>query len=81
MFFSLSILLFIESWLKKGFQDVELKCSSMIKELVLTVVGSESVSQTMEAKAREIASLIDDPNYVRCSRSSAHHMMIIHQCR
>ena len=61
----LSILLFIESWLKKGFPDEELKCSSMIKELVLAVLGFETVSETMEAKAREIASLIEDPENVR----------------
>jgi hypothetical protein len=60
------ILLFIERWLKKGFGDEKLKCSSMIKELVLAVVSSD----TMEAKAREIASLIEDPDYVRRSRSS-----------
>ena len=66
-----SILLFIESWLKKGFGDEELKCSLMIKELVLGLVGSELVSETMEAKAREIASLIEDPNYVRRSGSES----------
>jgi hypothetical protein len=63
-------LLFIESWLKKGFADEELKCSSMIKEFVLALADSESVSVTMETKAREIASLIDDPSYVRRSGSS-----------
>lgn len=62
---SLSILIFIESWLKKGFEDEGLKCSSMIKEFVLALVDSETVSETMQAKAREIASLIEDPNYVR----------------
>jgi hypothetical protein len=62
-------LLFIESWLKKGFEDEELKCSSMIKEFVLALVDSETISETMESKAREIASLIDDPDYVRRSRS------------
>lgn len=69
-----SILLFIESWLKKGFGDEELKCSSMIKEFILAPVvgGSESVSETLEAKAREIASLIEDPDYVRRSVSPIH---------
>jgi hypothetical protein len=62
-------LLFIESWLKKGFEDKELKCSSTIKEFVLALVGSETISETMESKAREIASLIDDPHFVRHSRS------------
>lgn len=58
------ILLFIESWLRKGFEDEELRCSSMIKEFVLAIVGSEA----MEAKAAEIARLIEDPDYVRrCS--------------
>jgi hypothetical protein len=41
----------------------------MIKEFALALVDS-SVSVTMETKAREIASLIDDPNYVRRSGSS-----------
>jgi hypothetical protein len=63
-------LLFIESWLKKGFEDEELKCSSMIKEFILALVGSETIAETTGSKAREIASLIDDPDYVRCSRSS-----------
>jgi serine/threonine protein kinase len=58
------ILLFIESWLKKGFEDGELKCSSMIKEVVFALVDSETVSETMEAKAREILNLINDPEYV-----------------
>jgi hypothetical protein len=66
----LSILLFIESWLKKGFEDGELKCSSMIKEVVFALVDSETVSETMEAKAREILNLINDPEYVRRNRSS-----------
>ena len=43
----------------------------MIKELALGCVGSESVSETMEAKAREIVSLIEDPNYVRRSGSES----------
>jgi hypothetical protein len=66
----LSILLFIESWLKKGFADEELKCTSMIKELVLPLVESEIISEEMEVKAKEIAHLIDDPDYVRRGRSS-----------
>ncbi len=66
----LSILLFIESWLKIGFADEDLKCTSMIKELVLPLVGSETISEKMEAKAKEIECLIDDPDYVRRSRSS-----------
>ncbi|KAF8497034.1 ras guanine nucleotide exchange factor domain-containing protein [Russula emetica] len=59
-----SILLFIESWLKKGFADEDLKCTSMIKQLVLPLVDSETISEKMEAKAKEIARLIDDPDYV-----------------
>ena len=66
----LSILLFIESWLKKGFADEDLKFTSMIKELVLPLVGSEIISEKMETKAKEIARLIHDPDYVRRSRSS-----------
>ncbi|KAF8496699.1 hypothetical protein F5888DRAFT_1832576 [Russula emetica] len=64
------ILLFIESWLKKGFADEDLKCTSMIKQLVLPLVDSETISEKMEAKAKEIARLIEDPDYVRRSRSS-----------
>ena len=75
---SLSILIFIESWLKKGFEDEGLKCSLMIKEFVLALVDSETVSETMQAKAREIASLIEDPNYVR-SRSSINVNMIVNR--
>jgi hypothetical protein len=59
-------LLFIESWLKKGFADDDLKCTSMIKELVLPLVNSEEISEKMEAEAREIARLIKDPDCVRC---------------
>jgi hypothetical protein len=66
----LSIVLFIESWLKKGFADEDLKCTSMIKELVLPLVDSETISEKMEAEAKEIARLIEDPDYVRRSRSS-----------
>ena len=65
----LSILLFIESWLKKGFADEDLECSSMIKEFVLRLVDSRTFSETMEAKAKEIVRLIEDPDYVRHSRS------------
>jgi hypothetical protein len=63
-----SILLFIESWLKKGFADEDLKCSSMIKELVLPLVNSVTISEKMEAQAKEIARLIEDPDCVRRSR-------------
>jgi hypothetical protein len=54
------ILLFIESWLKKGFEDSQLTCSSKIKEFALSVTGS----QKMEEKAGEIASLVDDQDNV-----------------
>jgi hypothetical protein len=63
-------LLFIESWLKKGFADEDLKCSSMIEELVLPLVDSETISEKMEAEAKEIARLLKDPDYVRRSGSS-----------
>jgi hypothetical protein len=63
-------LLFIESWLKKGFADEDLECSSMIKEFVLPLVDSETISEKMEAKVKEIAHLIEDPDYVRRSISS-----------
>jgi hypothetical protein len=66
----LSILHFIESWLKKGFADEDRKCSSMIKELVLPLVDSETISEKMEAKANEIKHLIEDREYVRRSVSS-----------
>ncbi|KAF8266619.1 hypothetical protein EI94DRAFT_1786854 [Lactarius quietus] len=56
-----SILLFIESWLKKGFEDPDHNCSSKIREFARSVTGS----QTMEEKAREIASLVDSPDHVR----------------
>jgi hypothetical protein len=62
----LSILLFIDRWLQKGFEDEEFKCSVAIKEFVLAIRGSS----TMEVKAQEIASLIDNPDYVRRNRSS-----------
>jgi hypothetical protein len=54
--------MFIESWLKKGFEDPDLTCSSKIKEFVGSISGSES--DRMETKAEEIASLVDDPEYV-----------------
>jgi hypothetical protein len=66
----LSILLFIESWLKKGFADEDSKCTLMIKELVLPLVHSDTISEKMETKAKEIVRLIDDPGYVRLSKSS-----------
>jgi hypothetical protein len=59
-------LLFIENWLKKGFEDEELKCSARIKDFALSIRGSG----TMEVKAGEIASLIDSPEYVRHNRPS-----------
>ncbi|KAH9029102.1 hypothetical protein EDB85DRAFT_1555024 [Lactarius pseudohatsudake] len=55
------ILVFVESWLKKGFEDPELICSSKIREFARSVAGS----QTMEAKAREVVDLVDDPDHVR----------------
>jgi hypothetical protein len=57
-------LLFIEYWLTKGFEDEELKCSARIKEFALAIRGSVA----METKAREIVSLIDNPDYVRRDR-------------
>jgi hypothetical protein len=60
----------MESWLKKGFADEDFKCTSMIKELVLPLVDSEKISEKMEKQAKEIARLIDDPDYVRRNRSS-----------
>ena len=65
-----SILLFIESWLKKGFADEDLKCTSMIEQLVLPIVESATISEKVKAEAKEIARLINDPDYVRCSGSS-----------
>ena len=53
-------MLFIESWLKKGFEDPELSCSTKIREFARSVTGSA----TMEAKAREIETLVDDPDNV-----------------
>ena len=68
-----SILLFIERWLKKGFGDgdEELECSLMIQKFILALAGgSESISEKLKLKAGEIASLIEDRNYVRRSVSS-----------
>jgi hypothetical protein len=59
--YPLSILLFVEKWLKKGFEDEESRCSSTVYEFACAVSGSD----TMEAKAQEIASLIENPDYVR----------------
>ncbi|KAH9039390.1 hypothetical protein EDB84DRAFT_1436992 [Lactarius hengduanensis] len=59
-----NILVFVESWLKKGFEDPELTCSSKIREFARSVSGS----QTMEAKAREVVDLVDDPDHV-CLRN------------
>ncbi|KAH9057103.1 hypothetical protein EDB83DRAFT_2316074 [Lactarius deliciosus] len=56
-----AILVFVESWLKKGFEDPELTCSSKIREFARSVSGS----QTMEEKAREVVDLVDDPDHVR----------------
>jgi hypothetical protein len=75
----LSVLLFIESWLKKGFADEDLKCTSMIEELVLPLVDSETISEKMEAEAKEIARLIKDPDYVRHSGSSIDVDMAVNQ--
>jgi hypothetical protein len=75
----LSILLFIESWLKKGFADEDLKCTSMIKQFVLPLVGSETISEKMEAEAKEILRLINDPDYVRHSRSSIAVDVVVNQ--
>ena len=65
-----SILLFIESWLKKGFADEDLKCSSMIKELILPLMNSVTISEKMEAQAKEIARLVEDRDCVRRCRLS-----------
>lgn len=55
-----NILLFIESWLK-GFEGEELELSSTIRQLVPAIEGSE----TTGAQAKRIASLIENPDYVR----------------
>jgi hypothetical protein len=61
------ILLFIENWLKKGFEDENLGCSSKIWEFVLAI--SHSGPQELKAKAAEIAGMVHDLDYVRhCSR-------------
>ncbi|KAI0295804.1 hypothetical protein BC826DRAFT_272338 [Russula brevipes] len=52
------VLLFVGSWLNKGFEDEELKCSSSVKEFILTIAHSG------EAKAMEIASMVENPDYV-----------------
>jgi hypothetical protein len=60
-------LLFIESWLKKGFEDEELDCSMMIRRFVLAIKGSDAMeAKAMETKAKQIASLIESPDSVRC---------------
>ena len=61
-----SILLFIESWLRKGFEDEELELSATIKAFANAIRGS----QTMEVKAAEISSLVDDRTYVGGYRPS-----------
>jgi len=63
---SLRILLFIESWIKKGFEDEELTCSSKIRGFVLAISGPEE----LKAKAAEIANTIFDPDYVGRNRLS-----------
>ncbi|KAI9450592.1 hypothetical protein F5148DRAFT_585958 [Russula earlei] len=55
-----SILLFIESWIKKGFEDEDLTCSSKIRGFALSISGPEDLN----AKAAEIASMIFNPDYV-----------------
>ena len=42
----------------------------MIEELILPLVNSATISEKMEAEAKEIARLIKDPDCVRRSRSS-----------
>ena len=42
----------------------------MIKELVLPLVDSETISEKMEVKAKEIVCLIEDPDYVCRNRLS-----------
>ncbi|KAH9967848.1 hypothetical protein BC827DRAFT_1263627 [Russula dissimulans] len=71
------ILLFIESWLRKGFEDEELELSLSIKEFAKAIRGS----QTMEEKAAEVASLVDDRVHVRlrqpgaCTRLRSEHVV------
>ena len=54
----------MESWLKKGFEDPELTCSSKIREFARSITSRNTGSQTMEAKAKEIETLVDDPGNV-----------------
>jgi len=65
-----SILLFIESWLKNGFEDEELKLSSTIRQFVLAIKGSK----TMGASAKEMASLIETPD---CVRHKQNHLSMV----
>jgi hypothetical protein len=67
--FFASVLLFIESWLKKGFEDEDLGCSSKIREFALVVC--ELGSQELKAKAAEIASMIYNPDYVSSQQSES----------
>jgi hypothetical protein len=69
----ISVLLFIESWLKKGFEDEDLRCSSRIREFALAI--SEWGSQELKAKAADIASMIYNPDYV-----SSHQTEYISHC-
>ena len=48
---------------------MNLKCTSMIEQLVLPLVDSATISEKVKAEAK-IARLINDPDYVRCSGSS-----------
>jgi hypothetical protein len=61
-------LLFIESWIKKGFEDEDLTCSSKIREFILAI--SESGPEELKAKAVEILNTIFDPDYVGRDRLS-----------
>jgi hypothetical protein len=63
----ISVLLFIESWLKKGFEDEDLSCSSRIREFALAIF--EWGSQELKEKAAEIASMIYNPDYVSLKRT------------
>ena len=55
-------MLFIDSWLQKGFEDEDLSCSSKIREFALAIF--ESGAQELKAKAADIASMIYNPDYV-----------------
>jgi len=57
-----SILLFVEDWLKKGFEDEDLSCSSRIRKFVVAVF--ESGGQELKAKAADIVNMIYNPDYV-----------------